>query len=150
MADSAATHFRAPLVGEAPHADAQDKAKARRKQLFLTLGAVVLTAAAAASAYWLLVASHHEVTDNAYVGADSATLTPQVAGQVVKVNVIDTQPVKQGDVLVQLDDRARSEERGAGTRKIRRMRSTSDPPVAAITIAPPIERHSSNAASACA
>jgi len=104
MADSAATPLRAPPVGEAPRADTQDKAKARRKQLFLTLGAVILTAAAAAGAYWLLVASHHEVTDNAYVSADSATLTPQVSGQVVKVNVIDTQPVKQGDVLVQLDD----------------------------------------------
>ncbi len=103
MADSAATHLQAPAVGLAPP-PTQDAAKSRRKQLFLIFGAAALAAAVAAGLYWLLVASHHEVTDNAYVGADSATLMPQVAGQVVKVNVIDTQTVKQGDILVQLDD----------------------------------------------
>ena len=51
-------------------------------------------------------------------------------------------------VIVQLGDRGPSDV--VGTRRIRRMRSTSDPPVAAIAIAAGAERHSSSAASACA
>ena len=104
MADSAAARLQTPLVGEAPAAAAKSDPMARRKQLFGMLGAAVAVAAIGAGGYWLLVGSKHEVTDNAYVGADSATLTPQIAAEVDKVNVIDTQPVKQGDVLVQLDD----------------------------------------------
>ena len=43
-------------------------------------------------------------TDNAYVGADSAQITPLVAGPVAEVRVSNTQTVKAGDVLVVLDD----------------------------------------------
>ena len=102
MADSAAPSIKTPVVGQAapPVADP----RVRRKRLFLLLGGATAVAAVASAGYWLLVGSRHEVTDNAYVGADSATLTPQISGPVVKVNVIDTQAVKQGDVLVQLDD----------------------------------------------
>ncbi|QUD88020.1 HlyD family secretion protein [Phenylobacterium montanum] len=104
MADSAAARLQTPPVAEAPSTAATRDPKARRAQLFGLLGGAVVLAALGAGGYWLLIGSRHEVTDNAYVGADSATLTPQIAAQVVKVNVIDTQPVKQGDVLVQLDD----------------------------------------------
>lgn len=101
MADSAATTIPTAAVGDAP---ATGAAASRRSRLFLILGGVVASAAAAAGLYWLLIGQNHVVTDNAYVGADSATLTPQTSGQVLKVNVIDTQSVKQGDVLVQIDD----------------------------------------------
>ena len=53
--------------------------------------------------YWLLVASHYVSTDNAYVGADVAQVTPLVSGAVTDVRVADTQPVKKGDVLVVID-----------------------------------------------
>lgn len=52
----------------------------------------------------MLVGSHHVSTDNAYVGADTASVTPMVAAQVLNVRVSDTQAVRRGDVLVQLDD----------------------------------------------
>ena len=103
MADSAATTAPAQAVGQAPP-PSPTAANARRSRLFLILGAAVLIAAVVFGLYWLLVSSKHETTDNAYVGADSATLTPLVSGQVSKVNVIDTQEVKQGQVLVQIDD----------------------------------------------
>jgi membrane fusion protein (multidrug efflux system) len=44
------------------------------------------------------------VTDNAYVGADVAQVTPLVGGPVLAVYVQDTQQVRRGDVLVRLDD----------------------------------------------
>ena len=44
--------------------------------------------------YWLLVASHFVDTDNAYVGADTAQVTPLVSGQVAQVLALETQTVK--------------------------------------------------------
>jgi len=79
------------------------KTAARRGRLFTLLGVVVAVAALAYGAYWLLVASHHVKTDDAYIQADVAQVTPQVAGAIVSAPVSDTQPVKQGDVLVVID-----------------------------------------------
>ncbi len=55
-------------------------------------------------AYDVLYASRHAITDNAYVGADVAQITPLVAAPVATVLVGDTEAVKKGDVLVTLDD----------------------------------------------
>ncbi|OYX45960.1 MAG: EmrA/EmrK family multidrug efflux transporter periplasmic adaptor subunit [Sphingomonas sp. 32-66-10] len=55
-------------------------------------------------AYDSVFASRYVSTDNAYVGADVAQVTPLVAGPVVEVTVQDTHTVKRGDVLVRLDD----------------------------------------------
>jgi membrane fusion protein (multidrug efflux system) len=55
-------------------------------------------------AYNALYASHHIVTDNAYVGANVAQVTPLVGGPVKEVLVDETQTVRRGDVLVRLDD----------------------------------------------
>lgn len=84
-------------------ADATNPA-ARRKTLFALLGGVVAVGALAYGSYWYLVASHHVSTDNAYVAAEMAQLTPEVGGTVRQVTVVDTQAVKRGDVLVVLDD----------------------------------------------
>jgi membrane fusion protein (multidrug efflux system) len=70
----------------------------------MILGGVIVVAAVIFGLYWLLIGQNHVSTDNAYVGADSATLTPQINGQVNEVDVIETQPVKAGDVLVRIDD----------------------------------------------
>ena len=76
----------------------------RRKQLFGVLGAAVLIAAASWGVHWFLVERGKVSTDNAYVGAETAQVTPRVAGAVVQVRVTDTQAVKAGQVLVVLDD----------------------------------------------
>ncbi|MFT4254039.1 MAG: HlyD family efflux transporter periplasmic adaptor subunit, partial [Caulobacter sp.] len=65
---------------------------------------VIVVAGAGYGAYYALVGSHHVETDNAYVGADVAQVTPLVGGPVRSVAVHDTQVVKAGDVLVTLDD----------------------------------------------
>ncbi|MGC1304987.1 MAG: HlyD family efflux transporter periplasmic adaptor subunit [Caulobacteraceae bacterium] len=78
-------------------------AKPGRKRLFGLLAAVVLLAAVGYGAYYVLVLSNFVSTDDAYVGADVAQITPQVAGQIQEVRVQDTQAVKKGDILVVID-----------------------------------------------
>ena len=48
----------------------------------------------------------HASTDDAQVAADSVDVSPQVSGTVEKVFISDNQLVKQGDMLVQLDERS--------------------------------------------
>ena len=76
----------------------------RRKQLFGALGAGVMIAALAGGAHWFVAERGQVSTDNAYVNADTAEVTPRVAGAVGQVLVSDTQAVKAGQVLVVLDD----------------------------------------------
>ncbi|MDP5255071.1 MULTISPECIES: HlyD family secretion protein [unclassified Vibrio] len=82
----------------------QAKATRSRKKGFALLAVVVFIAAVSYGSYWYLVASHFVATENAYVDAETAQVTPAVSGIVEKVNVIDTQMVKKGDILVELDD----------------------------------------------
>ena len=78
--------------------------KTRRKTLFAGLGGTVLLIAAGVGAYEMLVASQYAVTDNAYVGAESAQVTSRIEGAVAQVLVSDTDRVAAGQVLVVLDD----------------------------------------------
>jgi membrane fusion protein (multidrug efflux system) len=79
------------------------KAGRTRARLFAILGFVIVVAAIGWFAYYLLIGSHYVSTDDAYVGADVAQITPQISGQVLDVAVQDTQAVKKGDVLVRID-----------------------------------------------
>jgi membrane fusion protein (multidrug efflux system) len=81
-----------------------DELPARRKKLFVLLGGAIAAAAIGYGIYWKLYASHFVSTDNAYVAAEVAQITAEVGGTVQRVLVTDTQKVKKGDVLVQLND----------------------------------------------
>jgi membrane fusion protein (multidrug efflux system) len=96
---TAAADKTKPLAAPAPD---NRKAEARRR-LFAFLGLGLVAVAALYGLYYVLVASHFVSTDDAYVGADVAQVTPLVSGPVKAVNVADTQAVKAGDVLVQID-----------------------------------------------
>src|SRR3954453_17704245 len=73
----------------------------RRKKGLLGLAAGLLLAGGG----WYFLHDTGEVsTDNAYVGADSAQVTPLVAAAVAEVPVVNTQYVHKGDVLLRLDD----------------------------------------------
>src|SRR5439155_11409401 len=54
-------------------------------------------------AYEWLVASHYESTDNAYVQGNVVQITPQIGGTVMAIYADDTDYVKAGQPLVQLD-----------------------------------------------
>jgi membrane fusion protein (multidrug efflux system) len=85
-----------------PPVDAGRK-KAARQRLFAMLGLGLVAAVILYGLYFFLVASHYVSTDDAYVGADVAQVTPLTSGPIKAVHVADTQAVKAGDVLVEID-----------------------------------------------
>src|SRR5262245_46794875 len=89
-------------IEAAAQLDARNKQK--RKKLFIALGATVLAAGLGYGVYAYAYASHFVSTDNAYTAAETAQVTPAVSGIVREVLVADTHAVKQGQVLVLLDD----------------------------------------------
>jgi membrane fusion protein (multidrug efflux system) len=76
----------------------------KRKRLFVMLALAIVVAGGGYCAYWKLIGSRYVSTDNAYTATEVASVTSQVAGQVAHVKVENSQQVKQGDVLVVLDD----------------------------------------------
>jgi len=76
---------------------------ARRKRLPLLLLAVMLIAGACFAVYEYTFGSYHVSTDDAYVNGNLVRLAPQVSGTVVAINADETQFVRQGQLLVQLD-----------------------------------------------
>jgi len=95
-----------PQVKIAYDAEQRDStpAKSKRWPLFAGLAVALVAIGGAYYAYDTLYASKHVTTDNAYVGANVAQITPLIAAPVADVLVHDTQMVKKGDVLVRLDD----------------------------------------------
>src|SRR5690606_6822296 len=79
-------------------------AKTKRKKA-LNLVALIFIIAVILYAVCALFLNRSVSTDNAYVGAEAASSTSMVNGQVGQVMVSDTQQVKQGDVLVRVDNR---------------------------------------------
>ncbi|MGZ3376487.1 MAG: HlyD family secretion protein [Phenylobacterium sp.] len=78
-------------------------AQARRRRLLTWLAIAVLVGAALYGVYAFLFNGRTVSTDNAYVGADIAQVTPLIAGPVAQVLVRETEQVKAGQTLVILD-----------------------------------------------
>ncbi|HTJ03307.1 MAG TPA: HlyD family secretion protein [Methylovirgula sp.] len=55
--------------------------------------------------YWWRTGRWIETTDDAYVGGNTTPLSPQAAGQIVRVLIEDNQRVAAGQLLIQIDDR---------------------------------------------
>lgn len=90
----------------APAPDAITTAPVRSRKKFL-IGAAVAAVLAVATwfAYdYVTVGRFIVSTDDAYVGADMAIIAPKIAANVAEVPIVENQAVKQGDVLVRLDD----------------------------------------------
>ena len=76
------------------------------RRYVLTAGLVVLLLGlAGGGVYWWRVARFIESTDDAFVQADISVVSPKVEGYVARLQVADNQTVRQGDVLVAIDDR---------------------------------------------
>ncbi|WP_028216710.1 EmrA/EmrK family multidrug efflux transporter periplasmic adaptor subunit [Paraburkholderia oxyphila] len=87
-----------------PAANPQPNAtNGKRKRMMTLLVLVIVIAAIAYGLYYFLVARFTESTDDAYVNGNVVQITPQVTGTVIAVNADDTQTVKIGDSLVELD-----------------------------------------------
>ena len=76
--------------------------RTRRRWLAIVVGAFALIGVAY-TAYWALVLRYSQSTDDAYVSGNVVQITPQIAGTVVKIAADDTQFVRAGDTLVELD-----------------------------------------------
>ena len=75
-----------------------------RRPLLIVFFLLLAGAGIAAAAHYWFVSRFYEETDDAYVSANVITVTPQVTGIVRAVKVRDTDHVKAGHVLVELDD----------------------------------------------
>ena len=75
----------------------------RRALLLALLIGLFLAAGIGYGIYWALVARYAETTDDAYVGGNLVQITPQVSGTVLAIGADDTDYVKAGQILVELD-----------------------------------------------
>lgn len=76
----------------------------KRKRWFTFLAAAVGFCLITSLFYWVLFGSKHVTTDDAYAAADIAQVSSATDGIVKMIHVVDTQPVKAGDILVTLDE----------------------------------------------
>lgn len=82
-----------------------DAALKHKRKKALTVVGLILLIIALAYAVWAIFFNHFISTDNAYVGAETASITSMVNGQVAEVLVSDTKAVKKGDLLLRIDNR---------------------------------------------
>lgn len=81
------------------------KQLAARKKAFTILGSVVVLCAVIFGLYWGFYGSRYISTDNAYTATEIAQVTPEIDGTIKAVNVVDTNSVKAGEILVEIDPR---------------------------------------------
>jgi membrane fusion protein (multidrug efflux system) len=88
-----------------PHSDAAALSLAEKRKKYFRYFAIILLIFGLASLFWwVFFGDLTQSTDDAYVGGDSAAITPLVSGAVKAVTVSDTQHVHKGDALVEIDD----------------------------------------------
>ena len=92
-----------PNPNEVVAADDAVATRAKRKRLFTILALVVVVGVVLWAIWFFLTQAGRVSTENAYVGADTAQVTPLIAAPVAEVRVANTQSVKKGDILVVLD-----------------------------------------------
>lgn len=78
--------------------------RSRKKVVLGAAGALALAGAVWFAYDYITVGRFIVSTDDAYVGADMAIIAPKIAANVADVPIVENQAVKQGDVLVRLDD----------------------------------------------
>ncbi|MGZ5920187.1 MAG: HlyD family secretion protein [Rhizomicrobium sp.] len=83
--------------------DASTNNNSRRRRGFLILGVVIVIAALAYGAYWFFDARFYESTDDAYVSGNIVAVTSRENGTVLALHVDNTQTVRRGQLLVEMD-----------------------------------------------
>ena len=95
-----ALHARRKQPTEALRHDAVRES--RKRWLLLVAGSFALIGIAY-GVYWTLALRYVQSTDDAYVSGNVVQITPQISGTVIAIGADDTQFVKAGQTLVQLD-----------------------------------------------
>ena len=83
--------------------DQQQVLLKKRKLLLIWLTASILVICLIYTIYWFSVARFYENTDDAYVNGNIIPVTSQTAGTIIAIKADDTQFVKTGQRLVELD-----------------------------------------------
>ncbi len=83
--------------------DAAQTPNSNRRFWFIILGAVILVAAVAYGFYWLLYSRYFESTDDAYVAGNVVTITSKENATVLALHADNTQTVKRGQLLIEMD-----------------------------------------------
>jgi membrane fusion protein (multidrug efflux system) len=74
-----------------------------RRNGFLILGALIVIAAIFYGLYWFLDARFYESTDDAYVAGNVVAITSRENATVMSLHADNTQTVKQGQLLIEMD-----------------------------------------------
>ncbi len=80
-----------------------DTPNSNRRRGFIILGLVVLVAAIGYGAYWFFDARFYESTDDAYVAGNVVAVTSREPATVVALHADNTQTVKRGQLLIEMD-----------------------------------------------
>jgi len=83
--------------------DVNNSKSSRRQRGFLLLGVVVVLAGLAYGAYWYFDARFYESTDDAYVSGDIVAVTSRENATVMALYADNTQTVKRGQLLIEMD-----------------------------------------------
>ncbi len=103
MSDNNTPTPAAAAASSNPTAPDAPAGNGKRRRALTALAAVVIVAGGGWGLYEWLVASHYEDTDNAYVSGNVIQITPQISGTVMAIGADDTDFVRAGQPLVQLD-----------------------------------------------
>jgi membrane fusion protein (multidrug efflux system) len=103
MSEQGATSGSEPARSDPARPGPARSARRRRGLLrpLLLVGVPLLVALALL--YWYAVSGRYVTTENAYVKSDIVTISADIDGRVVSVEVADNQQVAQGDVLFRID-----------------------------------------------
>ena len=86
-------------------AEGDKRARRKRRPLVIGIAAVVLLLLASGGLYYWLSTRGKISTDDAYTDGNIVNVAPQVAGQVIALDVTDNQFVRKGDPLFRIDPR---------------------------------------------
>jgi membrane fusion protein (multidrug efflux system) len=86
-----------------PESQPAKSPRSSRRLGLLGLSSVVVLGGLAYLGYWFVDGRYYESTDDAYVNGDVVQVTNEIPGTVVSLNVDDTQPVRAGQRLLELD-----------------------------------------------
>ncbi|AOM41633.1 multidrug efflux MFS transporter periplasmic adaptor subunit EmrA [Xenorhabdus hominickii] len=75
----------------------------KRKPVLILVTFLFISAGLGYLAYWFTALRHYQTTDDAYVAGNQVQVMAQVSGSVTSIYAENTDFVRQGDILIQLD-----------------------------------------------
>src|SRR5580698_2488466 len=92
-----------PTPAATAQAVAPTATTSKRRRGLMVLAGVAILGGVVYGSYWFVSARHYESTDDAYVDGDLVQITSEVPGTVMELAADDTQGVRGGQTLLELD-----------------------------------------------